>query len=330
MIPSDRGIGGLLLVMTLLVIMGGSPAAFGQNPNGEELVDDGPVMPQIVIPGRVVRGAQVSPEQVDQWVFNRFGGADATRDRLDANLALRIDDIERACAVTELQKKKLKLAGLGDIKRYFDRVNDLKRKYSTAAGNPNNNFNNIWTEMQPLQLELNSGLFGDDSMFVKTIKSTLGSEQAQRYDDLMQERALERGRATIEWFVVHIDKALGLSDLQRGRLVDLLEQETPPPQRFGQADFWYLMYQMTRLPEAKLKAILDEPQWRLLSRQFMQARGMEPWLKSNGLIAQNAQPVARGRMQGAAEMRAPTVGAGQLTAPLPAAAPVAGGAARKK
>ena len=44
--------------------------------------------------------------------------------------------------------------------------------------------------MQPLQLELNSGLFGDDSMFVKTIKSTLGSEQAQRYDDLMQECAL--------------------------------------------------------------------------------------------------------------------------------------------
>ena len=102
----------------------------------------------------------------------------------------------------------------------------------------------------------------------------------------MQRRGDERRRATIEWFVVHIDKALGLSELQRGRLVELLANETPPPERFGQADFWYLMYQMTRLPEAKVKAILDEPQWRLLSRQFMQARGMEPWLRSNGLIAQ--------------------------------------------
>ena len=62
------------------------------------------------------------------------------------------------------------------------------------------------------------------------------------------------------------------------------------------------MYQMTRLPEAKLKAILDEPQWRLLSRQFMQARGMEPWLKSNGLIAQNTEAAGRGRMPGAAPM----------------------------
>ena len=47
------------------------------------------------------------------------------------------------------------------------------------------------------------------------------------------------------------------------RLVELLSSETPPPGKFGQADFWYLMYQMTRLPEAKIKAILDEPQWRL-------------------------------------------------------------------
>ena len=122
--------------------------------------------------------------------------------------------------------------------------------------------------------------------------------------------------------MVHIDKALGLSDLQRGRLVELLEQETQPPQRFGQADFWYLMYQMTRLPEAKLKAILDEPQWRLLSRQFMQARGMEPWLKSNGLIAQNAEAAGRGRMQGAAPMGARTVGPGRLTAPLSARRPL--------
>ena len=37
--------------------------------------------------------------------------------------------------MTELQKKKLKLAGLGDIKRFYDRVEDLKRKYA-SGGNP--------------------------------------------------------------------------------------------------------------------------------------------------------------------------------------------------
>jgi hypothetical protein len=283
MIPIDRNTRGLVCLTALLVCACFGPAAFGQD--GEEIVDDGPIVPQVVMPVQVARAVQFNPEQVDQWIFSRWGGAAGAKARLEANLALRIDDIERACAVTELQKKKLKLAGMGDIKRYYDRVEDLKRKYAAGAGSPQIN-NNIWQEMQPLQLELNGGLLGDASIFVKTIKSTLGPDQAKRYDELMRGRTDERRRATIEWFVVHIDKALGLSDLQRGRLVELLASETPPPERFGQADFWYLMYQMTRLPEAKVKDILDEPQWRLLSRQFIQARGMGPWLRSNGLIAQ--------------------------------------------
>ena len=58
---------------------------------------------------------------------------------------------------------------------------------------------------------------------------------------------------------MHIDKALVYRELQRRRLVELLAKETPPPERFGQADFWFLMYQMTRLPEDRIKAILDEP-----------------------------------------------------------------------
>jgi hypothetical protein len=283
MIPIDRSIRRLLCLTTLLFCAWACPSAFGQD--GEEIVDDGPIVPPAVMPFQVARAVQFNPEQVDQWIFSRWGGPAGAKIRLEANLALRIDDIDRACAVTDLQKKKLKLAGMGDIKRYYDRVEDLKRKYTAGAGSPQIN-NNIWQEMQPLQLELNGGLLGDASIFVKTIKSTLAPEQAKRYDELMHGRTDERRRATIEWFVVHIDKALGLSDVQRGRLAELLASETPPPERFGQADFWYLMYQMTRLPEAKVKAILDEPQWRLLSRQFIQARGMGPWLRSNGLIAQ--------------------------------------------
>jgi hypothetical protein len=226
---------------------------------------------------------QFNPEQIDQWVFNRWGGAAGAKSRLDANLALRIDDLSRACELTELQKKKITLAGLGDIKRYYDRVDDLKRSYASGANQQN--FNNIWQEMQPLQVELSNGLFGDDSLFVKTVKSTLSSDQLQRHDDLEHRRLAARRRASVDLFVVQIDKALGLSATQRERLTELLVSETPPPVKYGQADYWYLMYEMTRLPESKITKILDEPQWRLLGRQFMQARGMEPWLKSNGIIA---------------------------------------------
>ena len=68
--------------------------------------------------------------------FSAGGEGRAARARLDANLGLRIDDLDRACSITEVQKKKLKLAGLGDIKRYYDRVEDLKRKYTPARAAP--------------------------------------------------------------------------------------------------------------------------------------------------------------------------------------------------
>ncbi len=195
--------------------------------------------------------------------------------------------------MTELQKKKLMLAGMGDIKRFYDRVEDLKRKYSSGA-NPAN-MNNIWQEMQPLQVELSNGLFGDLSMFMKTVKNTLSEEQSQRHDDLARRRGAARRRASIDLFVVQLDKALGLSEAQRRRLSELLVGETPAQAKYGQADYWYFMYQMTRLPEAKITAILDEAQWRLLSRQFMQARGMEPWLKSNGIMSSAGGSAVPGR-----------------------------------
>ena len=300
MIGFDRKLNRLFFLVALLIPMGVGSMAFGQD---DDVIDDAIVPPPPpVIVGQVMKVAQFNPEQVDQWIFSRWGGVRGAKTRLEANLELRIDDLERACEITQIQKKKLKLAGLGDIKRYYDRVEELKRKYATQP-NPNNNLNNnnIWQEMQPLQIELNNGLFGDESIFAKTVKNTLGADQVRRHEDLMRRRVEERRRATIELFVVQIDKALGLSEPERGRLVELLFSETPAPKKYGQADYWYLMYQMTRLPESKVKAILDEPQWRLLNRQFTQARGMEPWLKSNGLIAQGDP--ARAAAPGAIEVR---------------------------
>jgi hypothetical protein len=286
MIPFNRAICRLLFLLSLYCATASGTVAIGQD---DEVIDDVIVPPRapVAIDVRAVQPMQFNPAQIDQWVFNRSGGAEGAKVRLDANLALRIDDLDRSCALTELQKKKLTLAGLGDIKRYYDRVEDLKRRYSSGGNQPN--MNNIWQEMQPLQVELTNGLFGDQSLFAKTVKNTLRADQVQRHDDLTRRRLAARRRTSIDLFVIQIDKALGLSEAQRGRLTELLVSETPPPAKYGQADYWYLMYQMTRLPEAKITGILDEPQWRLLSRQFMQARGMEPWLKSNGILAQSGQ-----------------------------------------
>ena len=278
MMSNLRILGRLLLVWLALAIAGNCRFARAQD-------DDDPVENENAQPANNLRMGMINQgnlEQMDQWVFGRYGGSGGARNKLDSSLLLRIQDLERACGITEVQQRKLRLAGRGDIKRFFDKVEELKRKYQRGQNDPNAN---IWQEIQPLQVELNTGLFGDNSLYAKTIRRTLNHDQAARFESVSHERTSFRFRATVDWFVVHLDKGLGLTDDQRKRFVELLVNEARPPRKFGPGDYWYLLLQTARLPEAKLKPVFDAPQWRLLSRQFAQARAMEQWLKTNGVIA---------------------------------------------
>lgn len=234
---------------------------------------------------------QPGVEQFEQWVFNRSGGAGIARNRLSAALELQIDEINRVCGMNDAQKRKLQLAGRGDIKRFFDRVEEAKRRYVLVMNHQNHN---IWEDIQPLQTALSSGIFLDESIFAKTVKKTLTSEQANLLAELERERNKNRYLTTIDWFVTHLDKGLGMTALQRRRLSELLKQ-TRPPRRFGSADYYLLMYRASQIPEDQIKAIFDDVQWRLLSMQFNQARGMQQWLKNNGMIEDEAAGADGGR-----------------------------------
>jgi hypothetical protein len=274
MIPIRRDSGLILIVTAILSLAGTGRAARAQDDVVVEDNEEGPVN-MVVNMGAV--------EQVEQILYGRFGvgGAGMARNKLDSALALRIDDVGRICGLTEAQRKKLQLAGRGDIKRFFDRVEETKRKFQAVQ---NNQFNNIWQEIQPLQVELNSGLFGDDSFFAKTVKRTLDDEQAAKFENAVRQRRLVRYHATIAWCVVQLDRSVGLSDEQRRRLVELLVKESQPPKRFGQNDYWFMMFQASKLPESQLKPIFDDVQWRILQRQLMQGRAQEQWLKMSGVI----------------------------------------------
>jgi hypothetical protein len=278
MLIRERQLARFLLVLAVLTIADGGSTARAQDDDEPEENQNA----QAAVMLRAVAAQQMANvEQVDQWIFGRFGGSGGARNKLDSSLKLRIEDLDRTCHVTDLQKKKLLLAGRGDIKRFFDKIEEVKRKFQ----NGQNDFNvNIWQDVQPLQVELNTGLFGDDSIYMKTISKTLDGDQISRYESSLRERRMVRYKATIEWFVAHLDKGLGFSDDQRQRFVDLLVNESRPPRKFGQGDYWYLMLQTALIPESRIKPLFDVPQWRLLSRQFAQAKGMEQWLTSNGVV----------------------------------------------
>jgi hypothetical protein len=219
----------------------------------------------------------------DQWIFQGRGDAGAARDRTQSALKLRIDDVHRICELTEPQKKKLSLAAQGDIKRFFEQVEAVREEFRAVQKDPNA-FNAIWQEIQPLQQKLAGGLFGETSLFGKTLRKTLTSEQFAKYSDSMDERHRYRHKAIVAAALATLENSVPLRNEQHESLVKLILDKSPPPLVSGQYNHYVVMYQISKLPEKEVHALLDERQQKLLELQLEQFRGMAQMLIQNGIL----------------------------------------------
>ena len=246
-----------------------------------EVEEDAPARP-----GPLAPAASERPENAfDQMVFRGNGNARQEKKRLESLLTLQVESVELACGLSDAQKRKLQLAGCGDMKRFFGSVEE-NRKMFRKVRNDRNKINQFWQDIQPLQAKLNSGFFDDVSLFHKVLRRTLDSEQFAKYEQQESERRKFRYEAKIGLVVAMLENGMPLRDEQRQRFVKLLVDETQPPRRFGQSqyDYYVVLFQAAKLPENKLKPIFDDAQWRALSQQFAQAKAMERTLRKNGIV----------------------------------------------
>jgi hypothetical protein len=227
---------------------------------------------------------QFADENFDQWVFQGFGTAEAGRKRITTGLTLQVDEVDRVCGLSEDQKQKLKLAGGGDSQRFFADVEEVRKKF-LANKNDQNAFGNIWQDIQPLQTKLAGGLFGDRSLFAKTLRRTLSAEQIAKYDVVREERRRFRYRASIECAMVSLENTIALCDEQRQLITKLLLERSQPPDAFGQNEFQFVMYRLSRLSMTQEETRLDERQWKALQQQLQGYRNMKQFLVQQGMLA---------------------------------------------
>jgi len=232
--------------------------------------------------------------QLERSVFQQYGTASGARRRLDMELTMGIIEIERACKLTDSQKQKLRLAGRGDIKRFFDRYEDVKQK-AEASEQDEQKGQEIWQDINSLQTTLMAGIFGEHSLLIKSLPNTLTREQFTRYDVRSRERRAERHRecaeralATLkrafEITVARLERNIVLREEQREKLLALMIHETKPSPKAGPYDTQVILVQLGRLPEEKLKRLFDEDQWPIMSQQLAGYQQLEPMLKQAGLM----------------------------------------------
>ena len=90
---------------------------------------------------------------------------------------MKIREIENICELTSAQREKLQLAGRGDIHHFFASVEE-KRKEFEEVRKDQARFARFYQELQPLRFAIQRGLFGDGTIFAKSLKHTLDPSQA--------------------------------------------------------------------------------------------------------------------------------------------------------
>jgi hypothetical protein len=233
----------------------------------------------------VVQAAPVfmmNDNQFDMWVFgNRNSGSG--RNKLDSLLDLNVDDVSHTCGLSGIQQHKLLLAGRGDIKRFLDQVDEKRKKFDKVKTDQNK-IGEMYQELLPFQAAFQSGVFGEGSLYAKTLRRILGEYEDSRYQEVVRDKNRFRYRAKAELVTAQLDQTIGFRDEQRRKLVDLILSETPPPKRYGQYDFYFILYQMGKIDREKLKPLFEEKQWVFLIRQLDQVRGMEQFLRNQGML----------------------------------------------
>jgi hypothetical protein len=77
---------------------------------------------------------RIAKTSYDEMLYGKGNDAAAVRRRLEDQLRANLAEIDRVCGLTPAQAEKLRLAGRGDIHRFFERAEEVRLKIDAASG----------------------------------------------------------------------------------------------------------------------------------------------------------------------------------------------------
>jgi hypothetical protein len=137
--------------------------------DGEEPDENAPKAPRAV----------VSEDSFDRVLFGSTGDAESGRAYMESILKQKIEELGQVRRLTTAQWKRLLMAGRGDIKRLFDRIEE-ERKEFTLLRTDADRCVDFLRELQPLRLAIRQGPFELGSIYAKTLRKMLDEGELAR------------------------------------------------------------------------------------------------------------------------------------------------------
>jgi hypothetical protein len=116
-----------------------------------------------------LNAAVVEPENFDRWLFEDAGFETTPQQHLDDVLRAKIGTAVQEYGPTAEQRLKLRLAGKGDVKRFFDQVEERRGRFDKERRNYQSGLAAL-KGLNDLSLIYTEGPFGDGSLFAKTLR----------------------------------------------------------------------------------------------------------------------------------------------------------------
>jgi hypothetical protein len=137
--------------------------------------DDAPPQPV----GRGRGGNVVAEENFDRWLFEGVDTEEHRRAHLGRILSVRVDQASMTYRLTPAQAGKLRLAGRGDIKRFFDAAEERRRAFDRARTDVKAGVRSL-QDLAPLIADFREGPFGSESIYSKTLVKILREGEGRR------------------------------------------------------------------------------------------------------------------------------------------------------
>ncbi len=227
-------------------------------------------------------------ENFDQWIFQNQMKGSGARGLLEERLKVEVESIQSTFHLTEDQKDKLALAGLGDIQSFMQlyaktRSNFEKNMHDQQA------MQNIWREIQPLQKKYRGQIFGKESLFNKVLKHLLDKQQLDVMQQLLREQSKFQYQAAVMQLISQIDQVAPITHAKREQLLVLIAQYTFPPKimpgsHWGHYFTYYVFGQLAEIPEDQLRPLFGKAAWKTLRDQIKQGKRMKRNLEQQGLV----------------------------------------------
>ena len=217
---------------------------------------------------------------VAMFAFNGFAD-DQIEKQLHAEAQQFVRFVDGVATLEEVQKKKLKVAADADVRRFFREVESVRNEIK-KQGLGQNNINEAWQIIMPIQMKVQQGIFNEGSLFDRVIQSTLTKRQETDFRDELKRRRSRRWNVLTRANLAEIERtSMPLSREQRDKLVKTLLDVELPAKLNKQMDGYagYLRLLLIEDRDAELKKFLTAKQMKVIQQYRDRYRGWERMLE---------------------------------------------------